>query len=220
MERNRSTCRWLALATRLKRLANRVPLVISRTVLSNPAPRSDCATTSASLRLNSYSGTPRALSAPGEVAVWPTSIRTRNVERAQLAWSLVSCVAVSAARSGCQTVPARITARATIRIDASLLTTMGQNLPALSASLPSTDAFCGIAPKRYTCLSAVVLGKPDWLGFWTRRKCQSKSLFPRQGSLDVELPIAIFNLNHGSTGTGEIRSLAHQLGLDPALSSG
>ena len=66
-------------------------------------------------------------------------------------------------------------------------------MPALSASLPSTDAFCGIAPKRYTCLSAVVLGKSDWLGFWTRRKCQSKSLFPRQGSLDVQQPIAIFN---------------------------
>jgi hypothetical protein len=45
--------------------------VTNRTVLSNPASRSDCAITSASLRLNSYSGTPRALSAPGEAAVWP-----------------------------------------------------------------------------------------------------------------------------------------------------
>ena len=39
-------------------------------------------------RLNSYSWTPRALSAPGEVAVWPTSITSRNVERGQVALSL------------------------------------------------------------------------------------------------------------------------------------
>ena len=55
----------------LNRLGNFAPLVIDRMVLSNTASCSDCAMTSASLRLNSYSGTPRALSAPAEVAVWP-----------------------------------------------------------------------------------------------------------------------------------------------------
>ena len=43
------------------------PPVTNRTALSNPASRSDCAITSASFKLNSYSGTPRALSAPGEL---------------------------------------------------------------------------------------------------------------------------------------------------------
>jgi len=37
----------------------------------------------ASRRLNSYSGTPRALMAPGTSAEWPTSITTRNWARSQ-----------------------------------------------------------------------------------------------------------------------------------------
>ena len=92
METNKSPCRLLALAARSNRLPSLDPLVTNRIVLSKPASCSDCAITSASLRLNSYSGTPRALSAPGEVAVWPTSTSTRNADRAQLPLSLPCCV--------------------------------------------------------------------------------------------------------------------------------
>jgi hypothetical protein len=70
-----------------------------------------------------FSCTPRALSAPGEVAVWPTSITTRNVERGQVALSLVCCVAVSSARTGCQIGAPMIAARAAI-LNANLLMTM------------------------------------------------------------------------------------------------
>src|SRR6516225_3792152 len=101
MEMNKSPCRLLAFAARSNRLAILVPLGTNRTVLSNPASCSDCAITSASLRLNSYSGTPRALSAPGDVAVWPTSMSTRNADRAQVLLSLGCCAMESSARTAC-----------------------------------------------------------------------------------------------------------------------
>jgi hypothetical protein len=141
------------------------------------------------LRLNSYSGTPRALSAPGEVAVWPTSIRTRNVERVQLALSLASCVAVSPARSGCQTVPATITARATIRINESSLTTMDQTFAGVFIAAINRR-FLRNHPKPLYLFVCCRTKKICLAGAWTRRKFQSKPLFAREGSQDDFCPFA------------------------------
>jgi hypothetical protein len=55
---------------------------------------------------------------------WPTSMSTRNSDRAQLPLSLECCVAESSARTSFEAEPARITAIATIRRSATLLKTM------------------------------------------------------------------------------------------------
>ena len=55
---------------------------VTRTrVLRKPAAPNSLSMALASFRLNSYSGTPRALIAPGISAVWPTSTRIRNLLR-------------------------------------------------------------------------------------------------------------------------------------------
>src|ERR1700719_2898807 len=155
MEMNKSPCRLLALAARSNRLPSLEPLVTNRIVLSKPASCSDWAITSASLRLNSYSGTPRALSAPGEVAVWPTSMSTRNADRAQLPLSLPCCVTGSSARASCPAVPVSTTVSATSRRQLPLLTIIDHNSAGAAASQPnrgfleSPHALC-------TCLLAVV----------------------------------------------------------------
>ena len=162
MERNRSACRWPALAARWNRLINLAPLVTSRTVRSNCASRSDCAMTAARSRLNSYSCTPRALSAPVKWPYGPHQLRpeTSNVGNWRGHWCAASQVPRRAA--GCQTVPARITARATIRIDASLLTTMGQNF-ATPRFRGQRDALVETPRSLCTCFLAVVqTNMPRW----------------------------------------------------------
>src|ERR1700693_196305 len=61
------------------------PPVIINTVLAKPASTKVRSICFASRRLKSYSLTPRALIAPGESAVWPTSSTTRKFAGAQLA---------------------------------------------------------------------------------------------------------------------------------------
>src|SRR5262249_47964871 len=58
------------------------PSVTSKTVLPKPAASNFCLTSVASRRLKSYSQKPRALGAPGDSAVCPTSTTTRKA-----AWS-------------------------------------------------------------------------------------------------------------------------------------
>ena len=78
MERKRSAGHSLARFTRDTKPAKVAPPVIRTSVLRKPAPLSSLSIALAGLRLNSYSGTPRALIAPGISAVWPTSTRMRN----------------------------------------------------------------------------------------------------------------------------------------------
>src|SRR5262245_14660534 len=82
METRRSAFRAFARATRAvsPRLAG--PPVISKMALAKPCSTSFSSISFARRRLNSYSGTPRALNAPGASAVCPTSTTIRNV-----AWS-------------------------------------------------------------------------------------------------------------------------------------
>jgi hypothetical protein len=106
-------------------------------------------------KLNSYSVTPRALSAPGEVAVWPTSMSTRNADRAQLPLSLPCCVTGSSARASCPVVPVSITASATSRRKLPLLTIIDHNCTGAAASQPNRG-FLGSPHALCTCLLAVV----------------------------------------------------------------
>src|SRR5262249_36857126 len=72
----------LARPTRWNRLFLAGPSVTSKTVLPRPAASNCCWTSAASGRLKSYSQKPRALGAPGDSAVCPTSTTTRKA-----AWS-------------------------------------------------------------------------------------------------------------------------------------
>src|SRR5215216_8102585 len=65
MERKRSAGHSLARFTRDTKPAKVAPPVIRTSVLRKPAALSSLSIALASLRLNSYSGTPRALIAPG-----------------------------------------------------------------------------------------------------------------------------------------------------------
>ena len=68
------------------------PAVTNSTVLAKPASSSFASIRRASRRLKSYSGTPRALVAPGSCAVWPTSRMTRNAARLHFdAGALAAC---------------------------------------------------------------------------------------------------------------------------------
>src|SRR5215471_2414437 len=82
IERKRSADSRLARATRANRLFLAGPSVTSKTVLAKPAASNFCLTSVASRRLKSYSQKPRALGAPGDSAVCPTSTTTRKA-----AWS-------------------------------------------------------------------------------------------------------------------------------------
>src|SRR6516162_6646046 len=84
MDRNRSAEDLLARATRWPRLLWAAPSVISSTVFSKPASISLRSTRLARRRLKSYSSRPRALFAPGTLAVCPTSMIRRNSVRLQV----------------------------------------------------------------------------------------------------------------------------------------
>src|SRR5215470_8217640 len=76
IERKRSADNRLARATRANRLFLAGPSVTSKTVLAKPAASNFCLISVASRRLKSYSQKPRALGAPGDSAVCPTSTTT------------------------------------------------------------------------------------------------------------------------------------------------
>src|SRR6516164_3597474 len=77
-------CMLLARAARSTKPRRGAVAVISSTDCSKPASTKACLISRASWRLKAYSGTPRALIAPGTSTVWPTSTTTRNEARAQL----------------------------------------------------------------------------------------------------------------------------------------
>ena len=104
MDRQQKIGAWFACDARSNREGLAGPAVISSTVLPNPASISLRSISFASRRLNSYSGTPRALIAPGTWAVWPTSTRTRNDARSHPVplGGLLGEVLVSSPQAACQ----------------------------------------------------------------------------------------------------------------------
>ena len=76
--------RLLATATRLKRLGLALPSVTSNLVLAKPSAFNFCSIRCARRRLKANSGTLRALVAPSDSAVCPTSNTSRNFERLQI----------------------------------------------------------------------------------------------------------------------------------------
>src|SRR5882724_4820874 len=85
MDRKRSACRLLAAATRLTRLGLALPSVTSNLVSAKPAAFNFSSIRCARRRLKTNSATLRALIAPSDSAVCPTSRTIRNFEGSQLA---------------------------------------------------------------------------------------------------------------------------------------